>query len=136
MTVYILKNGTTDSIIEICDEESNAEALKNNLLKTGQYKLINIVAFDILSDTIEPLSVVRIAGNYTKNTLTVYAYNPTSVVDDTLTFTVNPNDVTFTGLINLTEDEKAEDNIVNLKLRIREYVKEQFKERLEDNNPS
>ena len=38
MDVYLIRNTVDDSIIEVCDDEDNANQLKDNLVLTGEYK--------------------------------------------------------------------------------------------------
>ena len=138
MTVYILKNGLNLSeIIEVFDDEANASQMKANLIKTGQYKSIAIDSFDVDTDKVNPLEVVKISG-YISNgvvSLKVKAYNPTSPIEDTLIFAVSNSQITFTGFVNLDEVEQDTEDITELKARISAWVLEEFKVSLEDNNP-
>ena len=138
MTVYILKNGLNLSeIIEVFDDEANASQMKANLIKTGQYRSITIDSFEVDTDTVNPLEVVKISG-YISNgvvSLKVKAYNPTAHIEDMLIFTVSNSQITFTGFVNLDEVEQDVEDITELKTRISAWVLEEFKSRLEDNNP-
>ena len=138
MTVYILKNGSNLSeIIDVFDDEANASQMKANLIKTGQYKSITIDSFDVETDAVSPLEVVKISG-YISNgvvNLKVKAYNPTAPMSDTLTFTVSNSQITFTGFVNLDVVEQDAEDITELKTRISAWVLEEFRNRLEDNNP-
>ena len=138
MTVYILKNGLNLSeIIEVFDDEANASQMKANLIKTGQYRSITIDSFEVEADTVNPLEVVKISG-YISNgvvSLKAKAYNPTAPVEDMLIFTVSNSQITFTGFVNLDDVEQDAEDITELKTRISAWVLEEFKSRLEDNNP-
>lgn len=138
MTVYILKNGLNLSeIIEVFDDEANASQMKANLIKTGQYRSITIDSFEVVTDKVNPLEVVKISG-YISNgvvSLKVKTYNPTAPIEDMLIFTVSNSQITFTGFVNLDEVEQDVEDITELKTRISAWVLEEFKSRLEDNNP-
>ena len=138
MTVYILKNGLNLSeIIEVFDDETNASQMKANLIKTGQYRSITIDSFEVDTDTVNPLEVVKISG-YISNgvvSLKVKAHNPTAPIEDMLIFTVSNSQITFTGFVNLDDVEQDAEDITELKARISAWVLEEFKARLEDNNP-
>lgn len=138
MTVYILKNGKQQTeIIDVFDDEANASQMKANLIKTGQYKSIVIDSFELDSDPVSPLEVVKISG-YVSNgvvNLKVKAYNPTAPMADTLTFNVSNSQITFTGFVNLDVVEQDAEDITELKTRISAWVLEEFRSRLEDNNP-
>lgn len=138
MTVYILKNGLNLSeIIEVFDDEANASQMKANLIKTGQYKSIAIDSFDVETNTVNPLEVVKISG-YVSNgvvNLKVKAYNPTAPMADTLTFNVSNSQITFTGFVNLDVVEQDAEDIAELKTRISAWVLEEFRSRLENDNP-
>ena len=138
LTVYILKNGLNLSeIIEVFDDEANASQMKANLIKTGQYRSITIDSFDVETDTVNPLEVVKISGYITNGVvnLKVKTYNPTAPIEDMLIFTVSNSQITFTGFVNLNEVEQDAEDITGLKTRISAWVLEEFKSRLEDNNP-
>lgn len=138
MTVYVLKNGKNLSeIVDICDDEDNAEQLKANLLKTGQYKNIVIENVELSTDPITALDVVKISGVYKNGTVNsvICAHNTTSSVADTLKFNVTPTVITYTGVVNLTPAEIADSDIEALKARVDEWVIEEFKTRLENDNP-
>ena len=138
LTVYILKNGLNLSeIIEVFDDEANASQMKANLIKTGQYRSITIDSFEVDTDKVNPLEVVKISG-YISNgvvSLKIKAYNPTAPIEDMLIFTVSNSQITFTGFVNLDEVEQDAEDITGLKTRISAWVLEEFKSRLEDNNP-
>lgn len=130
MDVYILQNGINSDVIEVCDDETNADQLKENLLETGQYKNIYITKKEVNSDTIDPLSIVKISGDYSRGTLAIYAYNPTTPQADKLEFTVNGDSIVYSGFVNLTTGETIDD----LKTRIKTWVTDEFKIRLENDN--
>ena len=138
MTIYILKNGLNLSeIIEVFDDEANASQMKANLIKTGQYRSIAIDGFEVDTDKVNPLEVVKISG-YISNgvvSLKVKTYNPTAPIEDMLIFTVSNSQITFTGFVNLDDVEQDAEDITELKARISAWVLEEFKARLEDNNP-
>ena len=52
-----------------------------------------------------------------------------------LIFTVSNSQITFTGFVNLDDVEQDAEDIAELKARISAWVLEEFKTRLEDNNP-
>ena len=138
MTIYILKNGLNLSeIIEVFDDETNASQMKANLIKTGQYRSITIDSFEVDTDKVNPLEVVKISG-YISNgvvSLKVKAHNPTAPIEDMLIFTVSNSQITFTGFVNLDDVEQDAEDITELKARISAWVLDEFKARLEDNNP-
>ena len=138
MTVYILKNGLNLSeVIEVFDDEANASQMKANLIKTGQYKSIAIDNFEVDTDKVNSLEVVKISGYITNGVvnLKVKAYNPTAPIEDTLIFAVSNSQITFTGFVNLDDVEQDAEDITELKARISAWVLDEFKARLEDNNP-
>ena len=138
LTVYILKNGLNLSeIIEVFDSEANAYQMKANLIKTGQYRSITIDSFEVDTDKVNPLEVVKISGHISNGvvSLKVKAYNPTAPIEDMLIFTVSNSQITFTGFVNLDDVEQDAEDITELKARISAWVLEEFKTRLEDNNP-
>ena len=130
MDVYILQNEINSDVIEVCDDETNANQLKDNLLETGQYKAIYITTKTVNSDTIGPLSIVKIQGDYSRGTLAIYAYNPTTPQADKLEFNVSGDSIVYSGFVNLTTGETIED----LKPRIKTWVADEFKIRLENDN--
>lgn len=138
MTVYVLKNGLNLSeIIEVFDDEANASQMKANLIKTGQYKSITIDSFDVETNTVNPLEVVKISGYISNGVVNfkVKAYNPTAPMADTLTFTVSNSQITFTGFVNLDVVEQDAEDITELKTRISAWVLQEFRSRLENDNP-
>lgn len=135
-TVYVLKNNA-NAIIEICDDANNAAVLKDNLVKTGEYRSINVEEYELNSDTISPLEVLKISGVIDSNgglTLRVAAYNPSSKEADDLKFTVNASNIQYTGVANLTDAEKSLVDMEAIQTRIKKWVREEFKERLENDN--
>ena len=138
LTVYILKNGLNLSeIIGVFDDEANASQMKANLIKTGQYRSITIDSFEVDTDKVNPLEVVKISG-YISNgvvSLKVKAHNPTAPIEDTLIFSVSNSQITFTGFVNLDDVEQDAEDITELKARISAWVLEEFRSRLENDNP-
>ena len=137
MQIWLLKNGRNGKIIDACDDNTNASTLKANLLKTGEYDVIEIEEVEVSTDYIEPLSIVKIKGDIRANgpQFTVTAFNPDSVVDDTLIFNVAGNTIMFNGYVNLTEGEKRLSDVEALKQRISKWVSEQLQLRLMNDNP-
>ena len=136
MTLYVLKSNT-NAIIEICDDADNASTLKDNLIKTGEYKTIDIEEFELNTDQILPLEVVKISGTIDSNgsvTMKVNAYNPTATVTDNLKFAVTANSITYTGFANLTSAEQSIGDLNDITGRLKDWVKEEFKGRLENDN--
>ena len=136
MTLYVLKSNT-NAIIEICDDADNASTLKDNLIKTGEYKTIDIEEFELNTDKILPLEVVKISGTIDSNgsvTMKVNAYNPTATVTDNLKFAVTANSITYTGFANLTSAEQSIGDLNDITGRLKDWVKEEFKGRLENDN--
>ena len=111
--------------------------MKANIIKTGQYKSIAIDSFEVDTDKVSPLEVVKISG-YISNgvvSLKVRAYNPTAPIEDMLIFAVSNSQITFTGFVNLDDVEQDAEDITELKARISAWVLEEFKSRLENDNP-
>lgn len=137
MYVYLLKNGRNGALIEACDDQANASTLKANLIKTGEYDVINIEEIEVNQDYIEPLAIVKIRGQMKPQgpDFTITAYNPTSVVEDTLIFNVNNNNISFNGFVNLTAGEKQLSDVDALRQRIAKWVNAEMAERLMNDNP-
>ena len=139
MVIYILKNVRGNQIIRACDTESNAAALKANLLKTGEYEAINIEPIEVDSEFIEPLHIVKIRGELTPAGvgLKIMAINPGTTIPDTLSFNVgaNSSEVSFTGFVNLTPNEMAVNDVILLTDRIKNWVKDEYRFRLTNDNP-
>ena len=137
MQIWLLKNGRNGKIIDACDDNTNASTLKANLLKTGEYDVIEIEEVEVSTDYIEPLSIVKIKGDIRANgpQFTVTAFNPDSVVDDTLIFNVAGNTIMFNGYVNLTEGEKRLSDVEALKQRIGKWVSNEMSLRLMNDNP-
>ena len=136
--VYVLKNEINNQIIEAYDTESSALAQKANLIKTGEYRRVAIETLDVKSDFVTALSVVRIEGYMTANgpKVKLYAYNPSTTIEDSLTFNVSSRLISFTGYINLTADEQASSDVLALTQRINAYVEAQLAERIMNDNPT
>ena len=100
------------------------------MLETGQYKAIYITTKTVNSDTIGPLAIVKIQGDYSRGTLAIYAYNPTTPQADKLEFNVSGDSIVYSGFVNLITGETIED----LKARIKTWVADEFKIRLENDN--
>lgn len=137
MLVYILKNSINNQIIDGYDVEADAIAQKDNLLKTGEYRSITIDRIDIQSGAnVQPLSVVRVEGQMTAGgpVVKVFAYNPTTAVNDKINFTVTARLITFDGYINLTASEQASPDVTALVSRISAYVESEFSIRIMNDN--
>ena len=139
--VYVLKDGVLNNVISICSDETNAEQLKANLMLTGEYRSISLNPYVLNTDTIAKLAVVNISGKMydgATTTVKVTASNPSSAVTDNLQFSVVSPDVTFTGQINLTVDEKAitdsQSLLTVLIPRIKTWVDSEFARRLTNDN--
>lgn len=139
MTIYILKNARNNQIIQACDLESNAMTLKSNLLKTGEYTNLVIESVEVDTDTILPLHTVKIKGRLSANDviLDIMAINPATTIPDTLSFTVSTatGEVSFSGIVNLTANELAVDDVIQLTSRVKSWVANEYKSRLESGNP-
>lgn len=136
MTLYVLKSNT-NVIIEICDDANNASTLKENLIKTGEYKSIDIEDFELNTDVILPLEVVKVSGTLDSNgaiTMKLNAFNPTTKVTDNITFTVNDTNITYVGFANLTSAEQSIGDLDDITTRLKKWVKDEFKLRLENDN--
>lgn len=136
MTLYVLKSNT-NVIIDICDDADNASTLRENLIKTGEYKSIDIEDFELNTDVILPLEVVKVSGTLDSNgaiTMKLNAFNPTTTVTDNLTFTVNATNITYVGFANLTSAEQSIGDLSDIATRLKEWVKDEFKLRLENDN--
>ena len=142
MLVYVLKDGVTKNVIGIYDKETNASQMMNNILLTGEYKNVTIESKELNTDTVATLSVVGITGTLYNDEVTklvVSAMNPSTTVTDSLSFNVDSNEITFSGVMNLTADEKAlttsETLLGAFKPRAELLVVSEFKKRLENDNP-
>ena len=139
--VYVLKDGVSNSVISVCNDETNAGQLKTNLLLTGEYRSISLNPYVLNTDNIAKLAVVNISGKMydgTTTTVKVTASNPSSVVTNNLQFSVVSSDVTFTGQVNLTVDEQAitdsQELLTALVPRIKTWVDSEFARRLTNDN--
>lgn len=137
MYVYLLKNGRNNQIISACDDDTNASTLKANLIKTGEYDTITVEEVEVNTDYIEPLAIVKIKGDMRANgpQFTITAFNPDSVMEDTLIFNVAGNTIMFNGYVNLTEGEKRLSDVEALKQRIGKWVSNEMSLRLMNDNP-
>lgn len=131
--VYVLKDVVTKNIINICDNEDNANQLRENYLLVKQYRAIDIEEYDIDTDTILPLAAVKINGSYSVGgtKLNLVADNSSSAVEDNVEFTLLDNSVTFTGTVNLLQTEIDAFDLDEVKDRLKTFVKEQFKAKVE-----
>lgn len=143
MLVYVLKDGVTKNVIGVYDKEANASQMMNNILLTGEYKNVTIESKELNTDTVATLSVVGITGTLYNDEVTklvVSAMNPSTTVTDSLSFNVDSNKITFSGVMNLTTDEKAlvtsETLLGAFKPRAELLVVSEFKKRLENDNPT
>ena len=137
MTIYLLRNGRNNDIIKACELEANATTLKANLIKTGQYDLINIESLEVDQSSINPLAMVKVRGEIKPQgpVFSIEAYQPSSIMSDVLKFNVLGNVVSFVGYVNLTSAEKALNDVEALTERIKEWVATEFKDRLLNDNP-
>ena len=106
-------------------------------MEAHDFSRVGVHGFEVDTDKVNPLDVVKISG-YISNgvvSLKVKTYNPTAPIEDMLIFTVSNSQITFTGFVNLDDVEQDAEDITELKARISAWVLEEFKARLEDNNP-
>ena len=98
---------------------------------------LTIDEVEVNTDYIEPLAVVKIRGSMkpTGPSFDVFAYNPDSVIEDTLVFNVAGNNISFNGFVNLTSGEKQLSDVEALKQRIGKWVSDSLAERLMNDNP-
>jgi hypothetical protein len=140
LNVYVLRNGLNRQFISAFDNESSAIAERNNLLKVGIYRKIDLETMPVSSDAVTSMSVVKVEGYLapTGPKLTVTPYTPASgiTVVDKLTFNVTTRAVTFVGFANMTADEIAATDITSLKNRLTGWIEQSFTERIENDNPS
>lgn len=131
--VYVLKDVVTKNIINICDNEDNANQLRENYLLVKQYRAIDIEEYDVDTDTVLPLAAVKINGSYSVGgtKLNLVADNSSSAVEDNVEFTMLDNSVTFTGIVNLLQTEIDAFDLDEVKTRLKTFVKEQFKAKVE-----
>lgn len=131
--VYVLKDVVTKEIITICDNEDNANQLKDNYLLIKQYRAIDIEEYDVDTDNILPLAAVKINGSYSVGgtKLSLEADNSSSAVEDNVEFTMLDKSVTFTGTVNLLQTEIDAFDLDEVKDRLKAFVKEQFKAKVE-----
>lgn len=131
--VYVLKDVVTKNIISICDNADNANQLKENYLLVKQYRAIDIEEYDVDTDTVLPLAAVKVNGSYSVGgtKLNLVADNSSSAVEDNVEFTMLDNSVTFTGTVNLLQTEIDAFDLDEVKDRLKSFVKEQFKAKVE-----
>lgn len=131
--VYVLKDVVTKEIITICDNEDNANQLKENYLLIKQYRAIDIEEYEVDTDTILPLAAVKINGSYSVGgtKLSLEADNSSSAVEDNVEFTMLDKSVTFTGTVNLLQTEIDAFDLDEVKDRLKTFVREQFKAKVE-----
>lgn len=136
MEIYLIRNAINDNIVEVCDAENNANQLKANLVLAGEYSKLYVQKFPVSGDTIVPLEAVSISGEYKNGTLKIKAYNPVTPVTDKLEFNVDNTSgkITYSGYVTLTDAEQANFDLEAFKERVRDWVTEQFKVRLENDN--
>ena len=140
MNIYVLKNGLNRQFISAFDTESSAIAERNNLLKVGSYRKIDLETMPVSSDVVSAMSVVKVEG-YLASTgpkLTITPYTPAEgvTVVDKLTFNVTTKAVSFVGFVNMTADEISATDITSLKNRLTEWIEDAFQERLTNDNPT
>lgn len=140
MLVYVLRNGLNRQFIEAFDSESSAIAERNNLLKAGIYRKIDLETMSVKSDVVTTMSVVKVEGYLSAMgpKLTITPYTPAAgvTVVDKLTFNVTSKAVTFVGFANMTADEIASTDIKSLTNRLTGWIETQFATRIENDNPS
>ena len=131
--VYVLKDVVTKEIITICDNEDNANQLKDNYLLVKQYRAIDIEEYEVDTDTILPLAAVKINGSYSVGgtKLSLEVDNSSGAVEDNVEFTMLDRSVTFTGTVNLLQTEIDAFDLDEVKDRLKTFVKEQFKAKVE-----
>lgn len=136
LDIYLIRNGITDDIVDACDDPDNANQLKDNLITIGEYRKLYVEKLAVSTDKIIPIEIVKISGNYTKHSLRVDAYNPTTPTADKLEFNVSATDgsITFEGFVNLTSAEQANFDLDAFKERVKTWVQSEFKIRLENDN--
>ena len=139
MVVYILRNGFNGHFIDAYDTEESAIAQKNNLIKTGEFRKVDLEAITVKSDTVIDLQAVKIEGYFTQNgpKFSVSTYNiPNGVTNvDKLTFNVTSRLVSFVGFAKLTAAEIQANDITSLKARLTAWIENSFSERLLNDNP-
>ena len=140
MNVYVLRNGLNRQFISAFDNESSAIAERNNLLKAGIYRKIDLETMPVKTEVVTAMTVVKVEGYLapTGPKLTVTPYTPASgiTVVDKLTFNVTTRAVTFVGFANMTADEISATDITSLKNRLTGWIEQSFTERIENDNPS
>lgn len=131
--VYVLTDSITKKVIAICDDLDNAKQWKENMVEVGEYRGVDIAEFEISTDKILPLSAVEISGKMSVAgfKLSVAAYNPSGTVTDEVSFTMGEKEITFTGHVNLTQSEQDLFNLLDVKERITEWVKQEFGTKVE-----
>lgn len=136
MEIYLIRNTVDDSIVEVCDDEDNANQLKDNLVLTGEYKNMYVDKYPVNSDKILPLEAVKISGDYKKGKLVIHAYNPVTPVTDKLEFNVDATtgSITFSGFVTLTSAEQTSFDLDAFRERVKTWVSDEFKLRLENDN--
>lgn len=140
MNIYVLRNGLNRQFISAFDNESSAIAERNNLLKAGIYRKIDLETMPVKTEVVTAMTVVKVEGYLapTGPKLTVTPYTPAAgiTVVDKLTFNVTTRAVTFVGFANMTADEIAATDITSLKNRLTGWIEQSFTERIENDNPS
>lgn len=140
MNIYVLRNGLNRQFISAFDNESSAIAERNNLLKAGIYRKIDLETMPVKTDVVTAMTVVKVEGYLapTGPKLTVTPYTPASgiTVVDKLTFNVTTRAVTFVGFANMTADEISATDITSLKNRLTGWIEQSFTQRIENDNPA
>lgn len=131
--VYVLTDTVNKSVIGICDDLDNAKQWKDNAVEVGEHRGVNIQSMEISTDKILPLSAVEISGKMSVAgfKLNISTYNPSSVFTDEVSFTMGEKEITFKGKVNLTDNEQSLFDLLEVKARITDWVKEEFSKKVE-----
>ena len=88
---------------------------------------------EISTDKILPLSAVEISGKMSVAgfKLNISTYNPSSAFTDEVSFTMGEKEITFKGKVNLKDNEQSLFDLLEVKTRITDWVKEEFSKKVE-----
>lgn len=138
MNLFVIVDMVTKRVVAICDNKTNAEQMVINFIKVGQYRLLHVEEMSLNTDNILPLGAVKIRGRLLGGNvvgLAVEALNLSTMVTDSLLFTVNDKQETwFEGVVNLTQDEIDDEYLGTFKDRVSAWVVDEYKIRLENDN--